>query len=334
MQTLDMRPEPIPSRGVNASRSRACWPAMLPSLAVALDACWPITPGAGALGLLWLDLAALACVAWAAFGPRRARPRDWFTPVDGRIVAGVVLALLHVIASGAASEPMQWLHQVAACGACFYALASRLRRDPASPDAVWPAFALLVLALAALSLASATQGARSLASAARVVDVNWASRAGLAKALLVGTVLCAGRAVEPGAGSWWRVTALVGAVATCVLAVAGGLGLGISTLGGLDEPFHFGTSIVAVLLLAGLARMAWLLAHERPAEAGRWRATSLAFSLVVVVLIFGGTSGGEGVRELTALAGAAVIAASASPRLTLVAAARAPAPEQATRLAA
>jgi hypothetical protein len=38
------------------------------------------------------------------------------------------------------------------------------------------------------------------------------------------------------------------------------------------------------------------------------------FATVVVLLLFGGTTGGEGVRTLTALAGAATIASLAAPR--------------------
>jgi hypothetical protein len=306
-------PPPFPDRAAPLARGRWCWAALAPGVAVVLDACWPLAPGTGGLGFLWLDAAALGCLAWAALGPRRARARDWATPLDGRIAAGIVLALLHVLASGAAGEPMQWLHQVAACGACYYALAARLRHDPLAPDAVWPSFALVVLALATFSLARVTQGAEALADAERVVDRNWASHHGLAKALLLGTVLCAGRATEPGARALWRVTALTGALVTALHAATSGLGLGIASLAGLDEPFYFGTSILAFLLLSGFARLAWQAGHERPEEAGRWRAAAAAFLLVIALLLFGGSSGGEGVRALTALAGAAVIAGAQGP---------------------
>jgi hypothetical protein len=314
MPPFDSHPAPFPDRAAPVARGRRCWPAYLPAAAVILDASWPLRPGSGALGPLWLDLAALACVAWAALGPHRARARDWSTPLDGRIAAGLVLALLHVIATGARGEPMHWFHQVAACGACTYALAARLRRDPLAPDALWPAFALVVVALATFSLAHTTQGTAALAQAASGVDRNWASHHGLVKALLLGSVLCAGRAMEHGAGPLWRVTALTGALVTVLHAATGGLGLGIASLAGLDEPFYFGTSIIAFLLLSGFARMAWQLARERPGEAGRWRAAALCFLLVVALLLFGGTSGGEGVRAITALAGAGAIAASLAPR--------------------
>lgn len=291
-----------------------CWAALLPGIALVLDAVWPLRPGEGALGLLWLDFAALACLAWAALGPRRARAREWSTPMDGRMVAGMVLALLHVIEQGAAGPPMQWLHQMAACGTCLYALGARLRRESHAPDAVWPTFAVVALALSAFTLAQATRGREAVAAASAAVDLAWASHSGVAKTLLIVTVLCAGRAAEPGARPLWSVTALTGALAVLVHAVAGGLGLGIASLASLDEPFYFGTSIVAFMFLFGLARAAWQLVRERAAEAARWRAMAIAFVLVVVLLVFGGATGGEGVRTVLALAAAATIASSIAPR--------------------
>ncbi len=301
-------------RTAPVARGRWCWPALLPGVALVLDAAWPLMPHAGALGMLWLDVAALLCVGWATLGPRRAPPADWATPMDGRVVAGLVLALLHVIQRAGDGAPMMWLHQIASAGACFYALAARLRRDALAPDAIWPSFAFIVLALGAFALACATQGTEAVVRASRLVDVHWASDFGLAKTMLLATVLCVGRAAEPDARSLWRVTALVGVVAFVLLAATGGVGLRIGSLAGLDEPFFFGTTVVAFMFLAGLARMAWLLARERPNEAGRWRAAAVTFPLVVLLLLFGGTTGGEGVRGILALAGAAVVASSLAPR--------------------
>lgn len=306
---------PRTERAAPVAQGPWCWPALLPAAALVLDAVWPIRPVGE---FLWLDVAALLCIGWAAVGPRRARAADWATPMDGRIVAGFVLALLHVIRVRADAEPLTWLHQIAATGACFYALAARLRREPRAPDMVWPAFAFIVFALAGLTLACATQGFEAIARAANLVDAQWASQAGLAKALLLTTLLCVGRALEPNARALWRVTGLVGATAFLLQALPRGVGLRIGFLASLDEPFYFGTSIVAFMFLAGLARAAWLLARERPAELWRWRAATLVFALVVVLLLFGGTTGGEGVRVITALAGAATIASSAAARTAAV----------------
>jgi hypothetical protein len=300
-----------PERAAPIARGLWCWPALLPGIALVLDAVWPLRPAGE---FLWLDVAALLCIGWAAVGPRRAPAADWATPMDGRIVAGFLLALLHVIQVRADAEPITWLHQIAASGACFYALSARLRREPLAPDAIWPSFAFIALALAGFTLACATQGFEAIARAARLVDSQWTSNAGLAKALLLSTLLCIGRAAEPNARALWRVTGLVGAIAFVLQAAPSGVGLRIGFLASLDEPFYFGTSIVAFMFLAGLARAAWLLGRERPAELWRWRATTVVFSMVVVLLLFGGTTGGEGVRVITALAGAAAIAGGAAPR--------------------
>jgi len=311
---FDSRPATPVDRAAPVARGLWCWPALLPGVALVLDAVWPLPSPVPGCGVLWLDLAAVVCIAWAALGPQRARRRqDWDTPVDGRVLAGMALAILHVLRAWGDPAPVQWLRQIAASGVCFYALAARLRRESRAPDAVWPAFALLVLALSAYVLGHATQGGAALAQSIRVVDERWVSRHGLAKALLLGTLLCAGRAAEPGARALWRVTAPVGALACALCALASGSGLGVDSLASLDEPFYFGTSIVAFLFLAGLTRMAWLLSRERAGGGGRWRAAALSFPVVAGLLLFGGTSGGEGLRTIVGLAGAVVIAARVAP---------------------
>ena len=321
MLPFDHRPVPPRERDAPVARGLWCWPALLPAVAIALDAAHPLAfsaalgspagPAGHAPGVSWLDLAAVGCLVWALVGRNRARLRDWSTPVDGRVLAGLVLAVLHAVQMRWAPEPVQWLRQIAASGLCFYALAARLRHEPRAADAIWPAFALIVLALSAFVLGQATQGFAAMERATMWVDARWASRFGLTKALLLGTILCAGRATERGARALWRATALVGAVACGLCAFAGGTGLGIASLASLDEPFYFGTSIVALLFLSALARMAWFLARDRAEEAGRWRAAAVAFPVIAAVLLFGGTTGGEGLRAIVALVGAAVIAARA-----------------------
>jgi hypothetical protein len=340
MQPFALPPDTAVDRPAPVARGLGCWPALLPAVALVMDAAWPLTlPSARPLrpgfAPSWLDVAAVACVAWAALGRGRARRRDdWRTPLDGRILAGLLLAVLHVLSTAGAPEPLLWLRQITASGLCFYALASRLRRDPRAPDAIWPAFALIVIALSVYVLGFATQGLAALEHATRQVDARWASHHGLAKALLLGTVLCAGRASEPGARALWRVTALVAGVACAVSACAGGAGLDVGSLASLDEPFYFSTTIVTFAFLAGLTRMAWLLSRDRAVEAGRWRAAAAAFPLIATLLAFGGTTGGEGLRALAALAGAAVVATRVAPPLPREAAAPAPAAVEPPRRAA
>ena len=334
MPPFDAAPAPPPMSAHPVARGVWCWPALLPGVAVVLDAVRPLQPGAGALGLLWLDLAAITCLVWATTGAKRARAGDWATPMDGRAVAGIVLALLHVIARAGVGAPMQWLHQFAAIGVCFYALGARLRREPLAPDAVWPSFAMVSLALSAFTLAHVTRGTEALAAASADVDVAWASHAGVAKTLVLVTILCAGRAAEPNARALWPVTVFVGALAVVLHGVSGGLGLGLASLASLDEPFYFGTSVVLLMFMFGLARAAWLLVRERPAEAARWRATAVTFVVAVGMLIFGGTSGGEGVRTVLVLAAAATIASTFAPRKAALRDAMAPDTERAAQRAA
>lgn len=316
MLPFDSRPATPVDRAAPVARGLWCWPALLPCVALVLDGIWPLPTPVPGFGVLWLDLAAVVCVAWAAVGPNRARRRqDWDTPVDGRVLAGMALAILHVLRAWGDPAPIQWLRQIAASGVCFYALSARLRREPRAQDAVWPGFAFLVLALSAYVLAHATQGPVALAQAIRAVDERWVSQFGLSKALLVGTLLCSGRAAEPGARALWRVTAPVGALSCVLCAFTSGAGLDVSSLASLDEPFYFGTSIVAFLFLAGLTRMAWALSRERAGEAGRWRAAAATFPAVAGLLAFGGTTGGEGLRTVVGLAGAAVIATRVAPAL-------------------
>jgi nitroreductase len=314
MLSTEPRPALPQERSEPTLRATLCWPALMIGLAIVLDALRPLAPGAGTLSLLWLDLAALVTLAWAALGPRRAKDAGWATPLEGIILSGLLLGVLHVVRLHGAAGPVLWLRQIAAAGLCYYALTALLRRDPNPTGAVWPAFAAMLLALSAWAIGWATVGVTALRAASLQLDLNWLSRYGLPKALMVLTLLAAGRACEPGARALWRVTALIGAVACTLCLVVGGAGLGVGSLASLDEPFYFATSIVVFLLLASLSRMAWQLTRDRPEEAGRWWGMTLMFPLIAALLLFGGTTGGEGVRALTALAGAAVVAARDAPR--------------------
>lgn len=301
-------------RGSAAMRTLWFWPALLVSAALLLDAFAPLSPPGRPHGFLWLDLAAVIALFVAGVGSRTRGVKAWATPFDGRALACIVLAILHVVATGGDATPVLWLRQITASGVCYYALASRLRREPLAPDAVWPAFAIVVLGLSLATLGELTQGTAAVAEWSQRLDLAWVSRLGIGKTLLLGTVLCIGRACERGARALWRVTAVVGALATAVQWGINGTGLSLASLTSLDEPFYFCTCVVALLLLTGVAKLAWALVHERPGEAARWRATAVAFVVVIGLLVFGGTTGGEGVRVLSALAGAGVVAASLAPK--------------------
>lgn len=313
MSWFDPRPAIPLERGSAAVRTLWFWPALLASAALLLDAFRPLMPSVGARGFLWLDIAAAVALAVAVMAARTHDSKEWATPFDGRILAGFVLAILQVVATRGGDLEVLWLRQIAASGVCFYAIASRLRREPLASDAVWPAFALIALGLSLATLGALTQGSQAVLALSHRVDIAWVSEFGMGKTLLLGTVLCAGRASEPGARALWRVTALVGALSTLLHWGVVGIGLSLDALMSLDEPFYFGTGIVSFLLLAGVAKQAWSLVRERPDEAPRWRAAAVALVLVAVLLVFGGTTGGEGVRVIAALTGAGVIATSLAP---------------------
>lgn len=313
MSLFGSRPAIPLERGAAAMRTLWFWPVLLVSVTLLLDAFSPLMPSAGARGFLWIDIAAAIALAVAVAGSRSHDAGEWATPFDGRILAGFMLAILQVVAARGNEAPVLWLRQIAASGVCFYAIASRLRREPLAPDAVWPAFAVLVLGLSAATLGAVTQGTAAVAGLSLQIDERWVSQHGISKVLLLGTVLCIGRAAEPGARAMWRVTGIVGALATLVLWGVHGTGLSMASLTSLDEPFYFGNCIVSFLLLAGAARMAWGLSRERPEEAARWRATALTFVIVAIQLVFGGTTGGEGVRMISAVVAAGTIAAHLAP---------------------
>ena len=179
MVPFETRPAALVDRATPIGRGLWCWPALAASVALVLDARWPLMPASGAMGLLWLDLAALACLACAVLGRGRAKRTEWGTPLDSRILSGLVLAVLHVVREGGAREPVLWLRQISAAGLCFYALGARLRREPRAPDAIWPAFAVVLLALSAEVLGSATQGMGALRAAGeRLADANRLAEAG------------------------------------------------------------------------------------------------------------------------------------------------------------
>ena len=111
---------------------RVCWPALAVVLAGALDAWHPPSAAAGRW-VLWLDVAALGCVAWALLTRPRLQAKDWRTPVDGRVLAAFTLSALQILAAPHAGPPVLWMRQILSCGVCYYALSARLRRDPGAP---------------------------------------------------------------------------------------------------------------------------------------------------------------------------------------------------------
>src|SRR5258705_5822146 len=158
MPPFEPRPAIPLERATPTARGLPSWPALTIGLALVLDAVRPLAPGAGVLKVLWLDLGAIVCLTWAVLGPRRAKRTEWATPIDGCVVSGLVLAVLHVVRLQGALEPVLWLRQIAAAALCYYALAARLRRDPRAADSMWPVFAAVLLALSGFAIGRAALG--------------------------------------------------------------------------------------------------------------------------------------------------------------------------------
>ena len=185
------------------------WPALLVLGAGLADACGEALT-IGRLPVRWLDFAAAACLGWAALarGGRRGR-EEWATTLDGRVLAAAAIAVLQALPHPDAGFGAAWLHQMFACAVFFYALVSRLRRDTGALDAAWVVFAVATMVLGAHALFSATAGLARLVRDADAVDVRWAARHGLARALALATLVTraahgrAGPHPRGGRRRWW-----------------------------------------------------------------------------------------------------------------------------------
>jgi len=282
-------------------------------LSTLADAWRPLVAIAGA-GPLWLEIAAAVLLAAAVIaGPRARGWEAWSTPLDGRILAGIAVAVLQALPSRPDGFGVLWLRQMLACGGAYYAFVVLLRRRPDAVDALWVGFPVAAVALGVHALWAATQGLQRLAIHSAIADTHWGSHHGLAKALAFATLVTAGRAWERDVAPAWRVSALVG-VAGCVMhAATGGLGLGASALARLDDPLYFSSTCVTMLLVLALVRLAWDQRRERPGQAWRWRMLAAAFGGLVVFGLFGETSGGEGVRALAVLGATLAVIAREAP---------------------
>lgn len=288
---------------------KAGWMAVAVVAVVLLDARWVALSIEG-FAIHGFELGALALLVWAM--ARRRGPDTlpaWKTPFDGRIVAGLVMAALHAASFPAGSPAREWARQLASCAIGYYALIALARSGALRAEQLWRALAIASAALGAHAILAATVGLGQLALQSEQVDAAWGARHGLPKALAFATVACAGRAFEAGSSRTWRIVTLVGLAGSVLHAAAGGFVLGSEALSLLDEPLYFSASIVTLLLIAGVVRLAWQLRRARPAEATRWRMLALGVASLGAIGILGGTSGGEGLRVLAMLAAVLLVVA-------------------------
>jgi hypothetical protein len=264
---------------------------------------------------MWLHFAAIACLLWAA--TRRGALRDlstWSTPFDGLVFAMLGVAGAQLLPPNGSPVAESWFWQVVGCAATYLGLTSVLRRDPDALDAAWVAFAAVAVALGLHAVWACTGGLDQLARQSALADARWAGTHALAKGLALATMLTLGRALERHSSPGWRLAALVGALGSLLHAATDGFGLGPDALAQLDEPLHFSMVCVTMLLAVRVARMGWELRRERAGQVERWRLFAVAVSGVGLASVFGGSTGGEPLRVLAAIAAATVVADRALPR--------------------
>jgi hypothetical protein len=278
-------------------------------LAALLDGWRALLPGAPA-AVTWLDLAAAACLVWAALQRHAWRGLDaWSTPFDGLVLAMLALAAVGALNEGPAGVETQLLRQVVACAGAFYGLAFVLRSTPGYAEFAWRALAVTAAVTGAHAVWTATAGLGVLAHQATAMDARWTGSHGLAGTLAFATLVTGGRALERQALAPWRLAFLVGVIGLAAHATAGSLALGPLSLARLDAPMHFSTACVTWLFASALARAAWVLRKERRPEAWRWRTLALALAGFGAASVLGDGSGGEGVRALAVVAAGAILGA-------------------------
>ncbi len=277
----------------------------------------PFTAAAmGGPAAIWVATAmtgSLLLLAFVLAGRERSNASRWCSSVDRLVFAGIALSVLQVIDRNGSVESSAWLRQILACGLGFYSLLALARRTPGASDALWGVFGLASFGLGLHAMWASTGGLDRLVAWSAEADRAWASQFGLGKVMLVTTLMTAGRAREPGASAAWRVAVLAGGLGTLLHASVGGLGLGSQALALLEQPLYFSVTIVALLLIASLAKRAWTLRRERHQEAWRWRGLGLAFMAVGAIAALGGASGGESLRILVTLAAVTTLVAAEEP---------------------
>jgi len=285
-------------------------------------------PGLAA-GVRALELVAFAGVVAALVRFGRARDAGrWGTPVDGRIVALLLVLFFAALPGRPAPPGAIELRLVFAGAALYYALARMAADAPDGAEAVWPVFPAAAAALGLHALWAATAGLDGLRDAARAGDDAWRGQGAVASATVFATLLALGRALERGATPAWRLAALVGAVGGGLHAAASGLPFRTASLGRLEDPLGFSTAVVTCLVLHAFGSMAWGLRRERRREAPRWWGAMAGTTFLGAGVLFRPGPPGEGLVLLTVACGAMLVAARSQP----AAAVRAPAAPQPTEL--
>lgn len=264
--------------------------------------------------LTWVEWAAIACVVPALFAPGRwYAVSRWRTPLDARVMCAMLLAATQLLPVPATADPAFTLRQALACAGVYFGLIAQARAGGVAVERLWQGFALGAALLAAGVLSTIVGGLGALRAASAATDAAWGASAGLFKASLLLALLVTGRALEPDSGRHWRVLGLLAGISTVLLGAAAGTGMSSRALARLDDPLHFSGTVVLLLLVVEFVRRAWVLRRERPGQAFRWRGAGLASLTLAATAVFGGVTGGEGLRVLGVLLGVLLVLAAESP---------------------
>lgn len=300
-----------------AAPRRSAGPAGLFALAalaaVLLDGLGLRVPGPLA-GVHALELVALAGLGAALV--RHGRGRDatgWATPVDGRIVALLLVLVLAAMPGRPVSPGAIELRLVFAGAALFYALGRLASHGPGGVEALWTVFPAAATTLGLHALWAATTGLERLRADARLADAAWQGHGALATATIFATLLTLGRALERGASPAWRLAALVGAVGGGLHAAASGLPFRTGSLGRLEDPLGFSSAVVTILVLHAFGSMAWTLRRERRREVARWWGTMAGTTFLGAGVLFRPGPPGEGLVLLAVACGAMIVATRSQP---------------------
>ncbi len=281
----------------------------------------------------WLDLAALACLAWGIDWRALAAGEDRATPIDGLLLGALAIGAVQAMAAPARDDAAAWLAQALSGSAVYIGLTRALRRSPEAVETVWRALAAVAAVLGAGAVWAATGGLSAVRRVDALVDARWSGEHVLAKLLLFLALALSGRATERDAAPAWRLATLLAVIGATIHAGAGGLGLDPSSLARLDDPWFFSTLSVMLLLIVAVAREAWKLGRVRPLERLRWRALATATGGLAVCGALGEATGGEAVRILAGVAAALVMTVRTMPARALGAELPQPGPARALPLA-
>jgi hypothetical protein len=228
-------------------------------------AVWP--EPVGITGTLAIAILLIGTVRAVAFR-RRLFPR---TPIDGALIALLLLLALSAIPTAMRGAAMHELKHAFVGIATFYACTA-VASIPGGSLRLWPVFPL---ALASVALTAALQAGGLITPQ----DSELGRMATLQSVLIalppaIGLAMDAGRR---GARIAWRVIVVAGLASAAAFAFHGFGPHDLDSPFRLGAPLGFGRAVVVWAMLFGLATLALRQRHVRPRERARWIGLAISF---------------------------------------------------------